>query len=166
LHRILLVEDDTPVRVIIEHVLLGEGYEVDTAGTAQAGAELLDNGAYDMVIADAKLPDGTGIEVADRAAERAIRTLVITGYAFTLPRESLLRHEMLLKPLRPRERSSSRWSKRSGRMGAKSPNSVAGTAIAALTLLGLPAGDLPSSSTVSFLSLRPGAAIRFSPGIG
>jgi DNA-binding response OmpR family regulator len=103
LHRILLVEDDTPVRVIIEHVLLGEGYEVDTAGTAQAGGELLDNGGYDMVIADAKLPDGTGIEIADRAAERAIRTLIITGYAFTLPRESLLRHEMLLKPLRPRE---------------------------------------------------------------
>jgi 3-keto-L-gulonate-6-phosphate decarboxylase len=33
------------------------------------------------VLADGKLADGTGFEVADLAAEQGAKTLIITGYA-------------------------------------------------------------------------------------
>ena len=41
--------------------------------------------------------------VAEQAAENGAKTLIITGYAFELPREVLGRYEFLLKPVRPSE---------------------------------------------------------------
>lgn len=101
--QILLVEDDAEVRLIIEHVLLDAGYEVDATATAGGGRELLQCRHYDLVVADGKLPDGTGMEVAEAAVEKGIKAIIVTGYAFTLPFEARRRYEVLLKPLRPRE---------------------------------------------------------------
>jgi CheY-like chemotaxis protein len=101
--RILLVEDDPELRLLLEHVLLGAGYEVDTAATVEAAFALLDGPAYDLVLADGRLEDGTGMMVAERATEAGSKALIITGYAFDLPREQLGRYEYLLKPVRPIE---------------------------------------------------------------
>ena len=103
LPRILLVEDDLDVRFVIEHVLVDDGHEVDTSATTSGGIDLLRHRHYDLVIADAKLPDGTGMDVCDAGAERRIRCIIITGYAFTLPVATAERYEVLLKPLRPAE---------------------------------------------------------------
>lgn len=100
---ILLVEDDADVRFVVGHVLLDAEHQVDTAATVAAGFKLLNSREYDLVIADGKLPDGTGLDVADSAVDRGIKALVMTGYAFTLPRKDPRRYEILLKPLRPRE---------------------------------------------------------------
>ncbi|HWB50648.1 MAG TPA: response regulator [Stellaceae bacterium] len=103
--RILLIEDDADVRLVVEHILVDGGYEVDTAEHVAAGAALLDSGPYDLVVADGRLPDGTGIELADKASALGIPALIITGYAFIL-RELARdpdRYRILLKPLRPAE---------------------------------------------------------------
>ena len=57
--------------------------------------------SYDLVVADGRLQDGTGMDVADRARESGTRTLIVTGYAFSYPQ--LTEHEFLLKPVRPQE---------------------------------------------------------------
>ena len=101
--RILLVEDDPDVRMVMEHVLIDAGHEVEVCGMMAVGLRLLDRRAYDLVIADGKLPDGTGIAVADRACAAGMKTLVITAYAFTLPAPARDRYDILLKPLRPAE---------------------------------------------------------------
>jgi len=101
--RILLVEDDPELRLLLEHVLLGAGYRVDTAATVAAAFDLLDGPPYDLVLADGRLEDGTGMMVAEKAGETGAKTLIITGYAFELPRDQLGRYEYLLKPLRPSE---------------------------------------------------------------
>ena len=101
--RILIVEDEADVRFVVEHVLLDAGYEVDATGTMQGGLDLLRCRSYDLVVADGKLPDGTGLDIADAAGERGSKALVMTGYAFTLPRDARAQYEILLKPLRPRE---------------------------------------------------------------
>jgi len=98
-----LVEDDEAVRLMIEHVLLHEGHEVHATGTMTDAMNLIRCGRYDLVISDVKLPDGTGIDVADAATDKDIKTIVISGYAFSLPREVADRYEILLKPLRPIE---------------------------------------------------------------
>ncbi len=100
--RILLVEDDTELRLLLEHVLLGAGYAVDSAALVETARDLLPGG-YDLVLADGRLPDGTGMMVAQRAQALGIRALIITGYAFELPKEELARYEFLLKPVRPSE---------------------------------------------------------------
>jgi CheY-like chemotaxis protein len=83
--RILVVEDEVDVRTVMEHVLFTAGYEIDATSTEADALELLSRCAYDLVIADAKLPDGTGLAVADEARENGTKALIITGYAFTLP---------------------------------------------------------------------------------
>ena len=101
--RILLIEDEANVRMVMEHALFDGGYEVDTAATVSVGYELLLGTGYDLVVADARMPDGSGIDLADKAREKGIPALIITGYAFNLPRDDLDRFEFLLKPVRPSE---------------------------------------------------------------
>jgi DNA-binding NtrC family response regulator len=101
--RILLVEDDADLRLLLEHVLLGARYEVDTAASVEAACALLDSVVYDLVLADGRLEDGTGMMVAEKADDAGIKTLIITGYAFDLPKEELERYDYLLKPVRPSE---------------------------------------------------------------
>jgi DNA-binding NtrC family response regulator len=101
--RILLVEDDAELRLLLEHVLLGAGYDVDTAATVTAANAQLENATYDLVLADGRLEDGTGMMVAEKAVAAGMKALIITGYAFDLPQEQLGRYDYLLKPVRPSE---------------------------------------------------------------
>jgi DNA-binding NtrC family response regulator len=103
--RILLIEDDADVRAVFEHILLAEGYEVDATGTITGGRGLLASRRYDLVLSDGRLPDGTGMELADQAAERDVPALIITGYAFILNELSREKekYDFLLKPMRPPE---------------------------------------------------------------
>ena len=103
--RILLVEDDADVRLAVEHVLLDEGYEIDAAENCQQGRAFLDSQTYDLLLTDGRLPDGTGIELANDASQDGVPALIITGYAFMLRAvvPDLSRYRVLLKPLRPAE---------------------------------------------------------------
>src|SRR5258708_16087867 len=101
--RILLVDDDLDVCLVMEHALIDGGYEVEATGRVLAAFVLLGSHPYELVVTDVRLPDGSGMEVADRAREKGIPTLIVTGYAFNLPRADLERFEFLLKPIRPRE---------------------------------------------------------------
>jgi two-component system response regulator HydG len=101
--RILLVEDDANVRLLLEHVLCGEGHEVDPTATVEQALSYLHQRRYDLVVADGKLPDGTGMAIGDVASADGVRTLIITGFALQLPREELGRFDYLLKPVRPAE---------------------------------------------------------------
>jgi DNA-binding NtrC family response regulator len=103
--RILLVEDDSDVRLLVEHVLLDADYEVDSAETLEAGLRALDRRVYDLVVADGRLADGTGMELADSARQRDIPTLIMTGYAFVLAASGvdLGQYDVLLKPISPEE---------------------------------------------------------------
>jgi len=83
----------------MEHILLDAGYEVDVTETMADGCEQLGRRVYDLVIADALLPDGTGMTVADRARERAVRAIIVTGYCFALTGETFDRYEILQKPV-------------------------------------------------------------------
>ena len=101
--RVLLVEDDANVLLLLVHVLRGAGYGVDCADTVKSARSYLERRHYDLVVADGKLPDGTGMMIGDVAETKGMITLIITGFAFQLPREHLLRYEYLLKPFRPSE---------------------------------------------------------------
>jgi DNA-binding response OmpR family regulator len=103
LARILLVEDDPDVRPMMEHVLLAADYQVEVAVTVAQATALLDRHAYDLVVTDGRLPDGTGIAVADRAKALGVKTLVVTAYGLQFPAAELRRHPYALKPVRAAE---------------------------------------------------------------
>ena len=64
--RILIVEDDANLRVVIRMVLERVGYEVTEARHGVAALELIDGGAPDLVIADMRMPVMDGVELMDR----------------------------------------------------------------------------------------------------
>jgi|SRR6185312_5735793 len=101
--RILLVEDHIEVRAVFEEILLEAGYEVDATSTLQGASELLSCRDYNVLVADGALPDGTGMMLADKASEKGIPTLIITGNAALLLGGVGLdfrKHRVLLKPVR------------------------------------------------------------------
>lgn len=98
--HILLVEDDPDVRPVFGQVLLLAGYTVDIATTLREARSFLETAHYDLVLTDGRLPDGTGIEVADAAVEQGSKALIVTGYSFMFPQRDLERHGFLQKPVR------------------------------------------------------------------
>jgi DNA-binding response OmpR family regulator len=102
-NRILLVEDDPDVGPLLEHALLHAGFKVHWVSGAVEAQALLDERTYDLVLTDLMLPDGNGLDIADAAKAKSLKCLIITGYAFQFSKERLAQHEVLLKPIRPRE---------------------------------------------------------------
>src|SRR5215208_5627782 len=94
-------DDDQDLGRLMEHVLLSARYEVDRTDSVTGAYSHLEARAYDLVVADGRLQDGTGMDVAVRARESGTRTLIVTGYAFSYP--ELREHEVLLKPVHPEE---------------------------------------------------------------
>ncbi len=82
---ILVVEDETNVRRVIEKALTRAGSTVRTAETGEAGLDILEAERYtlDLVVTDLVLPGVSGHVVADRAlsGEPAIPVIVMSGYA-------------------------------------------------------------------------------------
>jgi two-component system, NtrC family, response regulator PilR len=101
--RVLVVEDDADLRFYLTHNLVVAGYQVDSAATVGEAQRALDRGGYAFVLTDGRLPDGTGMAVADTASAHDLPALIITGYAFHPAMAGLARYEFLLKPVRPAE---------------------------------------------------------------
>ena len=78
--RILLVEDEAPVRGVIADYLRKEGFEVVEAETVLEGVEALAN-EFDVVLTDLRLPGASGHELVSASKSRWPRTpvVVITG---------------------------------------------------------------------------------------
>jgi DNA-binding NtrC family response regulator len=98
--RILFVEDDAPVRLLIEDTLRDAGYAVEAAGTVADGQSLLDAGTYDLLLTDGRLPDGSGFSIAAEAAAKGVRVLIYTGYMYEYSEEERARFTVLAKPIR------------------------------------------------------------------
>ena len=77
---ILLVEDDEEIGRLLEHVLIAALYEVDRTYAVAGACSHLESHSYDLVIADGRLPDSTGMDIAKVAAEKGTKVLIITEY--------------------------------------------------------------------------------------
>jgi len=64
--RVLFVDDSQSVRVAYSHLLERNGFAVDSAGSIEEADRLAAHGAYDLVIVDYFLPDGSGDELCRR----------------------------------------------------------------------------------------------------
>lgn len=82
MHTILVVDDDPGFRKLLETILTGEGYEVETAGTVSEALRCGSRRKYDLVVSDLKLPDGHGIAVLRWWKENMPETpvVMITGF--------------------------------------------------------------------------------------
>jgi two-component system, OmpR family, response regulator QseB len=75
--RLLAVEDDTEIALMLERLLTGEGYEVDTAADGQRGLHLALTRSYQVLIIDRMLPGLDGLDLLQRVRRSGIATPVL-----------------------------------------------------------------------------------------
>ena len=108
--RVLWVDDDYELTRDLAAYLAGEGYTVDCAhDLAQAGRCLAES-AYDLVLVDLDLPDGSGFSlIRDTPPGRARDFVVLTGHGSVRTAVEALRHQVfdyLMKPIELAELSN------------------------------------------------------------
>ena len=87
--RILIVDDEIDVQGVIADVLSEGGYHVEAVGSAAAALEAVGREVWDLVIADVRLADRPGPELAREIARRrpalSNRIIFFTGDLTTAP---------------------------------------------------------------------------------
>ena len=81
LPRVLVVDDDEGLLILMAETLRGEEYEVATAASARAAAESLEHQVPDLMILDLKLQDGNGPALVARLQRHrtAVPFVIVTG---------------------------------------------------------------------------------------
>jgi DNA-binding NtrC family response regulator len=100
---VLVVDDDIAVCRIVHRMLSDGQYEVRVAHSVVDALRAVEQKAFDVYVLDYKLPDGSGLEVAERIRSKrgAIPIILISGYdpsAVALRAEKLGISEFLEKP--------------------------------------------------------------------
>jgi DNA-binding response OmpR family regulator len=70
--RVLIVEDNTPLAMLMVHVLSLAGCEVHAAHTGKKGMELAQENKFDLITLDINLPDANGFEICNELKQRHI----------------------------------------------------------------------------------------------
>lgn len=102
LPKLMVVDDDPEVRIIVAEFLEDVGYGVVQANCGREALELLaEHADLRMMISDIRMPDMSGIELADIATQRQrdLKVILISGYFVPQPVE----RRFLRKPFRMRE---------------------------------------------------------------
>jgi DNA-binding response OmpR family regulator len=98
---ILVVEDDPDVLQFVCSILEDAGHVVDCLPNLTDGAHALASGNHDLVIADVRLPDGSGVDLADMAAAAGKKAVLIAGHPDDVRALAQGKHALLPKPFRP-----------------------------------------------------------------
>jgi len=80
---ILVVDDESMVRDLIRDLLLGEGWQILTAGSADEAEELMAANEVHLIISDVLMPRRSGIELlrACRARGQEVPFILMTGFS-------------------------------------------------------------------------------------
>ncbi|MGB8657885.1 MAG: GAF domain-containing protein [Candidatus Zixiibacteriota bacterium] len=94
--RILVIEDETNIREVLDEMLSGAGHEVAQAASGEEGIRIFQTKKADMVITDLGMPGISGWEVAHRIKELDPSTWVIlsTGWGAKLDETEVYREKI------------------------------------------------------------------------
>jgi DNA-binding response OmpR family regulator len=88
--KILVVDDEEPIRLLYQQELKDEGYAVETAANAQAAFDVLEKAAIDLVIMDIKMPGMNGIEAMQKIVGKGKNIPIIINSGYPHFKESYL----------------------------------------------------------------------------
>jgi two-component system, NtrC family, response regulator PilR len=102
--RLLVIDDEPDLCTLYELTLLREGYSVETAGNVDDALHALQDGTFDLVITDMRLPDGSGLDVLRylETHQRDEKVMVITAFGSAESAVEALRagaYDYLTKPV-------------------------------------------------------------------
>jgi DNA-binding NtrC family response regulator len=105
-NRLLLVEDEAPLRRSLENFLHRGGYAFDSCGTSREALAQALECHYDVAIVEYHLSDGDGIALIERlrTLQPNLRAIMISAYDFQAIADELQRMDVyafLKKPFDP-----------------------------------------------------------------
>jgi two-component system, OmpR family, alkaline phosphatase synthesis response regulator PhoP len=106
--RILLVEDEPNLSMILSDLLIAEGYEVDTAMDGNTGLSKALNDKFDLILLDVMLPGKNGFDVCRELRQQGkdVAVLMLTARTQLTDRVVGLKlgaDDYLVKPFEPPE---------------------------------------------------------------
>ena len=82
--KILIIEDEEPIRRVLVRILTDEdsSFEIHEASDGKKGLDLIKNDSYDLVLCDIKMPKVDGIELLQRTRKTnsTIPFIMLTGH--------------------------------------------------------------------------------------
>jgi two-component system, cell cycle response regulator CpdR len=103
--RVLIVDDEDSIRMLVARAIAMDGHEIVTAEDGAEALEILGNeqGAFDLLLTDIQMPVMDGIALALTAARDFpdLMILLMTGFADQRERASGLNaiaHDVITKP--------------------------------------------------------------------
>src|SRR5213075_2663206 len=81
--RVLIVDDDSGQRSLLDSFLRSQGFDTVTADSGARALEVLDSQAVNMMISDVRMPGMSGLETLRKAREKhkVLPVLLVTAYA-------------------------------------------------------------------------------------
>ncbi|GAB5451437.1 MAG: two-component system response regulator CbrB [Halioglobus sp.] len=79
MHKILIVEDESVIRVALRRLLERNGYAVSEAGSVREAEKDHELSDFDLVISDLRLPGAPGTDLINKAGD--VPVLIMTSYA-------------------------------------------------------------------------------------
>ncbi len=106
--RILVVDDELDICLLLERFLSKHGYAVETASDARKGLQMLEKETYDLVISDFRLPDMNGLDFLkeSKRINSLCKVIIITGYSDIRMAVEVIKFgavDYITKPLYPEE---------------------------------------------------------------
>lgn len=104
--RILVVDDEAPIRRVLERILVSAGYRCDTAADVREARRALHDRSYDLVLSDVMMPEENGFSllahVRDQYPETAvIMVTAVDDPAAATPAANYGAYGYLIKPFEP-----------------------------------------------------------------
>jgi DNA-binding NtrC family response regulator len=101
--NVLVVDDDIALCRIVNRMLSDEQYTVQTSQSVADAVVAVEQKPFDIYVMDYKLPDGSGLDVAERIRAKGVATpiIIMSGYdrsAVALRAEKLGIADFLEKP--------------------------------------------------------------------
>lgn len=80
--KVLIVDDQNGIRVLLMEVFSSEGYNTFQASNGKLALEIVKNDAPDLVLLDMKIPGMDGLEILKhvKAIDRNIKVIMMTAY--------------------------------------------------------------------------------------
>lgn len=104
--RVLLIDDDEDILLVIGKALTSEEYDLETATSARKAVQMLARGDYDVIVSDIRMPDFDGKQLFQfldehlpESKERVIFLTGDTGNPHTLEFLQQVKRPYLAKPV-------------------------------------------------------------------
>ncbi len=105
--RIMVVDDEEPIRDMLRQTIVAHGYECLIACSGEEALDILDKKKADVVIADIRMPGISGIELAGKIKEKYDSDIIVmTGYAADFKYENIIEtgaSDFIIKPVSIKE---------------------------------------------------------------